>query len=103
MQLDHFFALVTDYCLYYTTRNGSKIKATLALGKGTSERPQVTTSSDIWHFFRPGSDDQISCSTARAGGSAKRNYYSLSKAEGVACHVKFRLPPALLCFEFLVL
>lgn len=54
-----FLCSCTDYCLYYMSRNGSKFKATLALEKGMSERPQVITSSDIW----PGSDDQISCDT----------------------------------------
>lgn len=52
MQLDHFFALVLTTA-YITCPVGSKFEATLALEKGTSERPQVITSSDIW----PGSDD----------------------------------------------
>jgi hypothetical protein len=58
-----FIRSCTDYCLDSMLRNGLKYKATLALEKGTSERPQVITSSDIRHFFRPGSDDQISRDT----------------------------------------
>ena len=58
-----FLCSCTDYYLYSMSCNGSNIKPHCHLGKARTNAFRLSHPSTFGIFFRPGSDDQISCDT----------------------------------------